>query len=183
MSKNKNEKKGWWSRHAWIVAILLTLIVIITLVCLKCCNPVDNGGDGNPQIGDNNGNTDNGDDVPQPAPHTHTWGEYVETTPGDCYVDSIWTATCTCGATTTMTKPATHHQPTTWTREDETWHASYCQCGEYKFESPCEFVAAEVFLPDCEDEGYTIFCCTECENMYMGDIVPATGHVWLEWVD
>ena len=169
MSKNKNEKKGWWSRHAWIVAILLTLIVIITLVCLKCCNPVDNPSDGN------------NDDTP--TPHNHVWGEYVETTPGDCYVDSIWTATCTCGATTTMTKPATHHQPTTWTREDETWHASYCQCGEYKFESPCEFVAAEVFLPDCEDEGYTIFCCTECENMYMGDIVPAKGHVWLEWVD
>ena len=194
MSKNKNEKKGWWSRHAWIVAILLTIIVIVTLVCLKCCNPVDNGGDGNSQIGDNNGagegtgnnegiGDDSGNNDDTPAPHTHVWGEYVETTPGDCYVDSIWTATCTCGETTTMTKPATHHQPTIWTKDGETWHSSYCQCGEFKFSSPCEFIAAEVFYPDCENIGYTIFCCTECENMHMGDIVPARGHVWLEWVD
>ena len=174
MSKNKNEKKGWWSRHAWVVSILLTLTVIIILACLKCCNfdedipgdPItDNGSVGTGGAGDL--------EVEPPAPHTHTWGEYVVTTPATCLNEGVLTATCTCGATTTKTVPANEHQPTTWTRKDNDTHVSMCQCGEYEFTADCEFIAAEVFYPDCEEEGYTIFCCTECENMYMGDIVPA----------
>ena len=174
MSENKNKQKSWWSKHAWIVAILLTIIVIVTLVCLKCCNPVDNGGDGNSQIGDNNGageDTGNGDnngaeedpgnnegigddsdnDDDTPTPHTHVWGEYVVTTPATCLNEGVLTAICTCGATTTKTVPAYDHAWGEWTDNGDDRHVRICA-------NNSEHVEYEACRPDDDRPDYCEIC-------------------------
>lgn len=38
-----------------------------------------------------------------------------------------------------------------------------------------------ITAPDCKNDGYTTYTCTRCEDSYVEDIVPSSGHGYTEW--
>lgn len=38
-----------------------------------------------------------------------------------------------------------------------------------------------ITAPDCKNDGYTTYTCTRCEDAYVEDIVPSSGHGYTEW--
>lgn len=46
---------------------------------------------------------------------------------------------------------------------------------------PCSHQYSQVITaPTCTTDGYTIYSCTKCSNSYTDNIVPATGHSYVE---
>ena len=79
----------------------------------------------------------------------HDWDNGVVTTPATCTKDGVKTYTCKRDVSHTYTEaiPATGHDYT-----------------------------EKVVLPTCESDGYTIFTCNNCGDIYTGNVTEKLGH-------
>ena len=79
----------------------------------------------------------------------HDWDNGVVTTPATCTKDGVKTYTCKRDVSHTYTEaiPATGHDYT-----------------------------EKVVLPTCESDGYTIFTCNNCGDIYTGNVTTKLGH-------
>lgn len=83
----------------------------------------------------------------------HTWGEWTVTTQPDCDNAGQKERACSaCGEKQTDVVLPTGHT----------------------YES-------QVVAPTCTKDGYTKYTCTCCNNSYIADMVPATGHTFGDW--
>ena len=88
------------------------LILLAALLCLVCALAL----------------TACEEETPEESAHTHTWGEWVQTTPATCMEKGVKTRTCECGQGETDVIPELDHPPTpsaTWTGDD-THHWQTC---------------------------------------------------------
>ena len=137
-----------------------------------------------------------GSSAPSTPSHTHSWGEWVETTAPTCTEAGEETRECsTCDDVETRAVGATGHQKIgdrTWT----TTKAASCfvagekiavcaVCGEDQQIAEVEklqhdLVAETPVDATCAKEGYTSYTCSHgCGTTEKRDIMPATGaHTW-----
>ncbi len=65
-------------------------------------------------------------------------------------------------------------------------HTECTECGEViKTESIAKLsheYASVITKPSCDNEGYTTYTCSNCSDSYISDVIPATGHNYVEGV-
>ena len=69
-----------------------------------------------------------------------------------------------------------NHNPTNWTEVDENTHIGTCEACGKTTTAGHGFDAGVVTAPDCENDGYTTYTCTDCGHSYTANPTTATGH-------
>ena len=119
--------------------------------------------------------------------HKHTWSTGEVTVTATCTTDGAMNYTCQiCGETKTEIILATGHAWDNGSINKNPNTAEKCEviytcrfCGETKTVVVDEHdFKAEVVVPTCTEEGYTLHTCKNCGNSYRDTYIAETGHTW-----
>lgn len=126
--------------------------------------------------------------------NTHVYGAWTVTTEPTCTATGERQRVCEgCGHIDTQIIPAKSHDFTVESFDKQTGITTMlCSVCNTKSDItyPCtdqehghSFIAEndKVVLPKCEENGYTIHICENCQYTYQNNFTPATGHTFGEW--
>lgn len=143
-----------------------TLIMIIVLFILSLgisCKKKENDDDKN-----NNNNT----------PHVHTFGEWEEVVPMECYSDGVMERKCECGESEIKVIPASH----TWSKATCMVRAVCQVCGEKGDYAEHAYSEWDILKePTCTSTGIREHKCAYCGKVESQSI-DALSHDFSEWV-
>lgn len=117
----------------------------------------------------------------------HDWDNGVVTTPATCTENGVKTYTCKrCKTTRTEPIPKTEHTAVVVPAKAATCTENGVRTYTCKRDSRhtyTEAIAAtghvyteKVVTPTCESDGYTIFTCNNCGDIYTGNVTEKLGH-------
>lgn len=85
---------------------------------------------------------------------------------------------CGYGFETSVGNPLGHAYGK-WTKLDEKQHQAVCdRDGSHLTQADHIMKAGETTAPTCEEQGYTLYGCTECAHSEQRDFTPALGHTY-----
>lgn len=115
--------------------------------------------------------------------HEHSWSNWtaVEGHAPTCTEDGLESRVCSeCGEKEERHADKLGHSWGEWTYDGGATYTHSRVCANdssHIEEADCSYTQT-VTAPTCEDDGYVIYSCNDCEYTYTGETLPATDHEW-----